>query len=1525
MSFDETINAYFVTTGTVEDNKTKYKDLELAFSYLRKHISDDNIRHIKASEGFPLIASGQLTKKDVFIFDNFDGDFFDQLQLTKSLIIGPRCLITCLLGTLPIPLGTSPIYTTAMRDLHISATGIAADQKEQVRKYIQWMGGYYFQNLGRQVTHLISNTIKSTKYEHATLNGIPVMHVDWVQRVWERSCVENVAATDEEFDKYKLPIFFGTNITCTGLETDKKNEVMRLVNENGGTYHCAFRSALVDIVITERSNTNSDKYKAAVRYKKEILCPEWIFDSAEKGFALPTKGYQVKSLKVSTPIKGDRSIANFTQLSDTSRISVMSAVGRSGRSDITTVNDTIPNGLNETAALPQQSDGTFVAPIPRASTSKDLQKEVHRKQGSTEHYRLAYEEICPKQAKKAGNFLDGCCIYLSGFRLEEREKLNRILNVGGATRYDVVNEKVTHIIVGRLDDAELRSWKRDGFLTTVNIVRLDWLLQSIKLKQPASEVVHRMSLPTTREPEVPSPSSKKTLRSMNHSFKHPDKSKKKLFETDENSAESAAAAPATPTDSPFEEEEQHLIAQYSQENEPAAVVPNPSPKIVSNENLNDQSHTPMASSTLKPVGHKNPLPPLPAPLANTTTATENENLSKMTTEIDFENLDFFKGMNLYIDREHFPEEFYSQMLIECEAAHGKLVPSTCTDLVDYAIVSFERTLNVRDLPIKARYIVTDLYVENCMKQNSLVPIEYFHRHIPHTANAQPLAGMTIVISIYTALEYDFIDSVAQLLGASVNRVLAKKERPLLICPRGEGSKYEGAIKWGYPIVTSAWLVQCAVEGKKLPYQQYLVGNSPVDFPVSPTLREINLPNPTVRTPATTAAMETQESAENDGVPSATDFTPLRNKRVTELAGSFPRNSRPSISTAPTSNSPNTPDSPHTPTNAYGRSSCNFEYLEGVVAELDNEDARICLRELIEEMRNNQTPELERIRRQACTPINRKLPTPKGIPDFCTTPEFQKRMADALERRWRLPTKKLKMDTPIDELRRRVLRSTCEALGIPYHETAEETPTTSANAAKKALAATAEMSALAGLSSQTPLNATRCSKSPNDSSNITRTQQTNMVPRVIFPTNLNNTVNTSDRRAATRVSDADAFVPSTQTPTRGGSLGSEVSRMVQRASFGKTTLDFDKISFENTEANTVTNGTTHKDNIQNLSGARSSSTLATSSPELQKITEYLKNCESRRQSLKKSRRTTGVTNATGTISDNASTLADDMDIDVPTHGATETETQNYVQPFESEQFGVGTENMVGWRDPVEFDKERRSKASPSMQYKGVPRFSISCVDEETRNDVINKIHKLGGTVSENLVNFDPECTHFICERPNRGEKMLGCVSSGKWVLSLKYIEECYAKDVFVDEELYEWGNSKALNLPQLTPDEQLLAQAVHRWRKKLHESSPIDGNKIGAFSGFRVILHIAERNSEAVKNVLRAGLGEVLAVQSPFNACSEVKNATHCFVDMKKAPLNRVDYDYLRSLGIQIYSQMYINSYLMYGDDVDAAKYEIKIQ
>lgn len=96
------------------------------------------------------------------------------------------------------------------------------------------------------------------------------------------------------------------------------------------------------------------------------------------------------------------------------------------------------------------------------------------------------------------------------------------------------------------------------------------------------------------------------------------------------------------------------------------------------------------------------------------------------------------------------------------------------------------------------------------------------------ADEKPLEGMVIVISVYTANERLFIEALATILGAIKNDSYAKKQRPLLICPAAEGAKYNAALKWSFPVVTSKWLVECARTGTRVKMDPFLVGDAVVD-------------------------------------------------------------------------------------------------------------------------------------------------------------------------------------------------------------------------------------------------------------------------------------------------------------------------------------------------------------------------------------------------------------------------------------------------------------------------------------------------------------------------------------------------------------------------------------------------------------------------------------------------------------------------------------------------------------------------
>lgn len=153
-------------------------------------------------------------------------------------------------------------------------------------------------------------------------------------------------------------------------------------------------------------------------------------------------------------------------------------------------------------------------------------------------------------------------------------------------------------------------------------------------------------------------------------------------------------------------------------------------------------------------------------------------------------------------------------------------------------------------------------------------------------------------------------------------------------------------------------------------------------------------------------------------------------------------------------------------------------------------------------------------------------------------------------------------------------------------------------------------------------------------------------------------------------------------------------------------------------------------------------------------------------------------------------------------------------------------------------------------------------------------------------------------------------------------------------MYEWGNERAVDLPELTTDECAIAQAAYRWRQKI--ASNIDGKGKeeeggqvkkggGAFTAITAILHLSGRNRDAFKNVITAGGGTVIEAVSPFHVNARTANATHCFVDVKKCSLNRTDYQFLKQNNVLILSQMYINAFLMNGGcHVDLKKYTIQM-
>ncbi|XP_026479826.1 DNA topoisomerase 2-binding protein 1-A-like [Ctenocephalides felis] len=364
-----------------------------------------------------ILNQAKLTKTDIFVFDEFAGSAFEYLKGSKALIIGTRCLMQCLSQDKELPPWTNPLYTLAMTGLIVTTSGFTKEQKDKIATYVQWMGGVFENNMQTKTTHLISNNVTSVKYCKAA-GLIHIVRHDWIEAIWKESLKDEVMGACPEFIEqsvttYRLPPFYGLTITSASLSGEDKNNVKKLIEDNGGTYSGKFQTDTTDVLVINKNGIDSAKYNAARTSKKEIVNPDWVKDSVAFGYAVAMDKYRIEVSNASTPTK-----ENAPDL--TSNFSMMSAIVMDKQKINSTVNETVNITIQE-----KMQDIT----LEKSCAISTLRSEIK-------------PLFNMKDVRNAGLFLDGCGIYAAGFSTEDREFLYKIFNSGGATRYDEPCEKV---------------------------------------------------------------------------------------------------------------------------------------------------------------------------------------------------------------------------------------------------------------------------------------------------------------------------------------------------------------------------------------------------------------------------------------------------------------------------------------------------------------------------------------------------------------------------------------------------------------------------------------------------------------------------------------------------------------------------------------------------------------------------------------------------------------------------------------------------------------------------------------------------------------------------------------------------------------------------------------------------------------------------------------------------------------------------------------------------------------------------
>ncbi|KAJ8954963.1 hypothetical protein NQ318_000394 [Aromia moschata] len=430
--------------------------------------------------------SANINKTDFVIFEDFKGNIFDRLKETKcARILGPWAISICLMEGKAIPNFPWPIYNVAMYDCIVTSSNLSKSIKMEIKEKVQIMGGCYVDNLVEKVTHLVTDNPKSEKYLAAAEAGVALMCSSWIEAVWVASQAANVHCRNKEFEKHRCLPFQNLIICCTGLAgARERKELEKLITENGGQYSAKLNLKKTDFLVCSGvAGATSEKYKAA--RKTDIKCVDicWALESVRKGYALPHNQYPVKKC-TSTPTK--------TEVHVDPDFSTISAIGIPNTSQRAYIEESVAGGATLQC---------FGSPS-KAGPSK-------RKGNLKEEYGELVDKLDIKKAKMAGHYLDGCSVYVTGFSPAHTEKLCKILNLSGATRYDQFSDRVTHVIVGDPKYPEVKTIKNRGYHCL--LVSVQWVLESIEKEQPVNEENYLVSSSDLEKSTIGSPLSKKGL------------------------------------------------------------------------------------------------------------------------------------------------------------------------------------------------------------------------------------------------------------------------------------------------------------------------------------------------------------------------------------------------------------------------------------------------------------------------------------------------------------------------------------------------------------------------------------------------------------------------------------------------------------------------------------------------------------------------------------------------------------------------------------------------------------------------------------------------------------------------------------------------------------------------------------------------------------------------------------------------------------------------------------------------------
>ncbi|XP_065649740.1 DNA topoisomerase 2-binding protein 1-A isoform X1 [Hydra vulgaris] len=1365
-----------------------------------------------------IINSAECDNQIIYICFPFKGKVFTALNKKSCRIIGPQCVISCLLLEVSVPKRLYPVCNVAMSGTVVCCSSMKKDDRKIIHELVKLMGGDVTNDFTNSVTHLIAQEVGSKKYQVACSRKVPCLLPSWVHFVWDKSQYEHIHS-DNFFKEHMTPIFKGCTICVSGIsDIEERNSIKLLVNSNGGLYSGELNMKTCTHLLVEKPQ--GQKYLFARQWKLHCVKPLWLYDCLKNGCWLDESPYKLENEnempKISGVLQNDK-IVNFLEES------------------------VLPSNISRVEALAVRS-------MSNSKMHKSLDTD------STTEENVLFKYFDPKiinldeiiLSEHPSTYFDGFKIYLCNITGALFDICRKIINNGGGFRLNNFTDSITHIVFSQSAPKELTNYIKELSNHLPYVVSPLWLIDSAKNNQAMPEQGYSLMDSLKMDEGFNS------FSGLNDVFMKPIQLK---------SAEKKQVQPVATSlnfdDDDDGEKDNDLLKNYLPNNHESTRL----------SQVYDTNMQKPFESNLQPE--------------ETIVPDEETQTQAILQKKNFLVLRYDTEQSLRI--KELIEEYSGLIVENYEQADHVIVPLT-----------YNKRININPKEATVCWLEQSIDSEELKDINS----SYLYRPIFLADDVKPLKNCVVTVSQYTGMERQHLFHLAELLGALAQDYFARRDgndmvaSTHLVLMKPEGSKYAASLKWNIPCVRQEWLFECARLGKKVPESNYsLLSEESPETDNSMKLKCLNVENnskcennekyieiaeePAVDFKINNSTEKDQKSV-NDFTKYDLDFSnfnkAIANERSLQSENVQFRvsNSFPAISNTPGLMNPlhlsfdftDALDAVKSPValsqdsfkrNRKSRGSLPFDiqFAEAMqravdmhVPEKDRNSFNNVSKDQNLSVLSGVVLVVSKALAQKQMELHKKAQHLGAECRFmydseCTHFVHQGRVNDSNKDYMEAKRNKKYLVSPF--WLEACLSSNEHVDEILYPVTFNPRMSLNVSSVKLPLAKEEETKNL-----KVPQTLTI----ENIAENVNEDFQKKMEQI------MEATKTTAKSKRSRRTNSNNNFASINTRSGRRLSQNKSSSESLNRSDFfPKKDDDFNT---EQSQGDYIT-----YDDPGISERRRILEQLKRVSPS-QDLESFIENLDSRN-------------------------IIKECDED------RELKSEN------KPQTNLLSEHLKN--NEIVFNHGQNNSIKNNENY----QFLLSGMTAQEKINYAAIIEELGGIVHD-VQYFNVMCTHVVVSVPNRNEKFLGSLASGKWILHKSFLEASRESGAFVDEVNHEWGSQ---------PNASAFACSAKRWRIDLAAKRRLEPS-VGAFIGWVVLLCIEPSKQLGFTRILEAGGAKLLCERPPF---INILGATHAFIaDKKQAKL--LDFQVLTAAGILILKPEYISDYLTVFPIPSTSKYVI---